>query len=415
MVRYVIVRRLLSISTLTLVVATHKLWFPSTAFPIVPMTAVANSVPLLVDWVFSVGMVALLVGWALVRAKSRFAVALPLGIALCFAVLVLLNQHRAQPWAYLAALGCVLFVGFSPVKAFAGMRLLFIAVYFYSAISKLDFLFLQKMGVLFVETGFEILHINPGLVSPTVKRVCIIGIPIYELLTALALIFPSTRRLGMPMAIVMHIALLVLLGPWGLSHKPAVLIWNLFFIIFAYLLFNRPIAAHTDDLDFGNHQPGILQFGTVGIFSLVLVAPAFEGLGWWDQWPSWSLYADRTEKMELFVRRNRLVDLPPAVRNYVGPSGSNDEWAKLYVEAWAIGETDSPAYPQARFYVGMALDLAHRCKLGKDVRINLYGVPHRMSGSRQAESIVGQEEITKRAKQFYLNAMPRNTTQSEQD
>ena len=133
-------------------------------------------------------------------------------------------------------------------------------------------------------------------------------------------------------------------------------------------------------------------------------APAFGISG-----PSWSLYSDRTEKVELFVKRQRLVDLPADCRPYVGPTGSNDEWGKLYVEHWALGETDTPAYPQSRFYLGTAIAVARRADLGKDIRLNLYSVPNRRNGSRQAETLIGQKQMIERAVEFRFNALPRDS------
>ena len=407
-IRYSTTRRLFAFSTLVLLFVTHKLWFPTSEFPIVPLISLSGTNSVELDWGLSIILVVLLVAWMGIRERSKFAVVVPACIVVVLSALILLNQHRAKPWAYLTGIACILIAGLSPERAFAGLRLLFISVYFYSAISKLDYLFVHKMGQLFIDTGFDLLRINPGLVSKNVRLACIFGIPIFELLTAFALLFRKTRRIGIPMATIMHVGLLALLGPFGLDHKPAVLIWNLFFIAFIILLFNRSHLETDDELDFGQTKTPILKFGAIGILSIALIAPAFESLGWWEQWPSWSLYADRAEKAEVFVRRDRLVDLPPAVRNYFGPSGSNDEWSKLYVEAWAIGETDSPAYPQSRFYLGLAIDLAQRCRLGEDIRVNLYGIPNRWTGSRQAETIVGQDTMVERAMQFRMHALPRS-------
>src|SRR5690606_29386070 len=73
---------------------------------------------------------------------------------------------------------------------------------------------------------------------PAAVRLAAAGLfPVGELLTAAGLVFRRTRVAAIILAFVMHGGLLALLGPWGLDHRPGVLLWNVYFLLQAVILF----------------------------------------------------------------------------------------------------------------------------------------------------------------------------------
>ena len=139
-------QRVMAIGGLLLIGSTWRIWFPVSDFPRVPLLGLARGFPLICDWIGSLLLVAMLVGWAIVPAESANQRRLAFGISLCFVASMILNQQCIQPWAYLTCLACLLFGSCPPARTFACLRWLIISVYFYSAISKFDYQFLHRMG-----------------------------------------------------------------------------------------------------------------------------------------------------------------------------------------------------------------------------------------------------------------------------
>ncbi|MBC7817548.1 MAG: hypothetical protein IAG10_11705, partial [Planctomycetaceae bacterium] len=85
-----------AIAGLTLFAATWKLWTSQTEFPQVPLFGWAESLPLLVDWLaFGVLLGSLVyAAWQPDSRRSWLAFGISLG------VLIVLDQHRLQPWAW---------------------------------------------------------------------------------------------------------------------------------------------------------------------------------------------------------------------------------------------------------------------------------------------------------------------------
>src|SRR5690606_21635833 len=150
------------------------------------------------------------------------------------------------------------------------------------------------------------------------------------------LLFKPLRRTALILAAVMHATLLACLGPWGMDHQPAVLLWNVGFLGQAVLLWvwstrtahgaiavaepvegvgeeakgdvarsvgqgeadsaQRARVSASDDLDEyssnGLHQINrsrhwLGQALATSAVTLAIVLPAFEAWGAWDHWPSW--------------------------------------------------------------------------------------------------------------------------------
>src|SRR5690606_31868401 len=116
--------------------------------------------------------------------------------------------------------------------------------------------------------------LSTAMWSETTRRVLAALFPLGELLVAAALLWPRSRRIGLLLAIVMHIALLLTLGPLGHDQKPAVLLWNVFFIGLVFLLFGRS-ARGVNPAGVGHHP---VQSIAVGLTTFMVLLPC---LSWW--------------------------------------------------------------------------------------------------------------------------------------
>src|SRR5207244_3954765 len=109
-------------------------------------------------------------------------------------------------------------------------------------------------------------------------------------------------------AVLLHLLLLVILGPWGLNHKLGVLVWNAYFIWQDLILFGgrRSMSATVaDDPESVPQTTGALS--ALGLAQGMIVAAALLPLlaptTWFDLWPSWGLYAASAERVSLLVHR----------------------------------------------------------------------------------------------------------------
>lgn len=241
-------RRWFALCALALFAVTWRLWTPQTVFPQIPFFAVLRAVPGWVDWIALAGVIAGLAGLLCASGEQRASVLrVPSvrGFAFLFVaslvILVLLDQHRLQVWAYQFIIIAIVLGAFAGVasseKAFALLRLLVIGIYFWSAISKFDHTFLHSLGPELLRGTLAAFGVEPRWMRSDVAAALSLMFPLAELAVAGLLAVRRTRRFGLIASIGMHGLLLATLGPWGLDHSWGVLLWNIYFIGQNVLLF----------------------------------------------------------------------------------------------------------------------------------------------------------------------------------
>lgn len=400
-----IASRWLALCGLALVGATCPLWTGTTDFPQVPLLAALRPVPLLVDWSLLVSLIA---AWIAVLWKPAPQSAGRVGLliaATALGLLILLNQHRLQPWAWQFLLVGLLIGSAAPAAALSAWRWLAISIYVWSALSKLDVTFFQSHGPFLLEGLFRALG-RPealGLWSETARNRLAAAIPVAELTVAVTLLIPRTRLAGLVGSITMHLVLLLALGPLGHGHQPGVLLWNLFFIGQNLLLFARPAVAGPA---WREQSAGTRLAWAITGFAILL--PALEPFGGWDHWPGWAVYASRPERIYVSVADTDTEQLPEVLQPWLEPAGPFDPWRRLRIDRWSLAAVGAPIYPQDRFAVGVALAVA-RDSSKPDVRITWDSPANRFTGKRTTQVVIGTEAVEKFARRFRLNAQPRSS------
>lgn len=124
-----------------------------------------------------------------------------LGVGLTVAVmswLILGDQLRLQPWVYQFLVMGVLLIALPPRMALGFSRVWIASVYFHSGLSKLDVSFRQGMGPLFVRTAARVFGFgeHPLLASTAGVEATAMAMPAAEIVVAVLLLVPPTRRLG---------------------------------------------------------------------------------------------------------------------------------------------------------------------------------------------------------------------------
>ena len=435
---------------LLLVSATWRLWWPAGEYPLIPWFGLLCGVHASMDRALAIGMVlsgfsvAVLTMREWIQTRRAGAASYDgqhrrgRGIAnavwlSCLAGSVLLDQQRFQVWAW-EFWWLTLFLNLaSPRVALSCCRVLVIGIYAYSAISKLDTGFVQTQGPWLWQgmqraVGFESQAWGPS------SSIGMLTFPMGELLVAIALCFHRMRRWGVAGAWVMHLGLLLALGPWGWDQKPGVLLWNGFFLVSVPLLFwarreiTTGVSATAGSVAF--RSASIVAFRsakgrsfaerktTLGdaLRSLapgerycmaavigLSVWPALSGIGLCDHWPAWAVYSSRPEIVLIQIAEEQVAQLPKSLRPHVGPAQPLSPWRPISIDQWSFAQRHCPIYPQDRYRLAMARHL--ESTYDATFRVTEYSAPDRWTGKRQSREI---ENLAAEGDQrFWFNTLSR--------
>ena len=331
---------------LALIVATWPLWGGKTEFPEVPMWPIAattgnwSTFSLLI--LLMVSAVGLMVCSRRNGDSSRVGKYSAMAALLAGILLVVMNQHRLQPWHWLFLLnvGSLLFV--PPQHLLAVMRHTISTVYVCSALSRITPTPPGSATGMIVRQLLTTLGLT-GLTSnePAFVAICHV-LTSGELLIGLLLLFRKTQCWGCVGAVSLHALLLLALGPLGLNHHAGVLLWNLCFIFIVPTLFwgiDLPQSTIPGG-EFDRRRLATIAvwlFPVSGLFSLA------------DNWPSWQLYSSRPESWILYVHETARSALPVSVQSFISDPAPLDDWCAVKLDRWSLEQTRSPIYPEDRF------------------------------------------------------------------
>ncbi len=327
-----------------------------------------------------------------------------LWMILCIALLfvMLTNQQRIQAWAWQILLYGICFSTFMPAETMIWIRRLTISIYFYSAVSKLDASFLQSHGQVLLDGTLKLLPFEIAL-SESLRTAIVCSFPLVELLIAILLCFRLTRRWGWRLSLVLHLGLILILGPFGLNHHVPVLIWNAFFLLQNSLLFagGNFQSGENGEKNVSRSRSREL-LGRIAM-AIALMFPATEWFNLCDVWPGWGLYASRGAKVQIYIERDDLKKLPTDVVQHCFRTAANPDHARLDLFRWSFAETNAPAYPEDRFLTAVALAVIQNYGV-KDRFVFIYsGTANRWTGDREEVEISDLKTLQRFAEGFWLN------------
>ncbi len=321
------------------------------------------------------------------------------------------------------------------------------SIYGYSALGKLDQQFFHTVGPELL-TGLLSLFTSEGVATAIASnRWCVAVMPVSELTIAIGLLVPLTRRWAGWGAMAMHTTLLATLGPWALNHSGGVLLWNLFLLLQAWLCFARnplPSLCPKSGLTLWSVGQGQTAFQTeaaparsvsegptrhrseepsprlrLGLRSspatFVLIAavllpllertPSGSVATWWDHWLSWALYSPHNSRAEVQIHHSAVGLLPPAWQAYAQAlDDEDDDWCTVDLGRWSLEQRSVPVYPQARFQLGLAIEIGRRLEQtgrGGAIRVKLRSAADRRTGQRTEQWALGSEEVARLARPFW--------------
>lgn len=409
---------LTAMSALALVLATCQLWTPQTVFPQVPVFEIFCSAPAWLDWICLVILSLGLVMIAFSRSSSLSHCGC-MFVLVSLLTLVFLDQHRFQPWAYQLWLFVATWLCFSIRSQIASMRWLMISIYFYSAMGKCDYEFFHSVGQQMLGAMFKLIGQHAAIMPDWLRLGLVCMFPMTELAIAIGLAWPKSRRVAGFLAIGLHLTLILVLGPLGLNHRLGVLIWNAQFAMQAAFLFvskrlSRVNDAPQEQIDMPQRKNWLRSspqtFGML-LIAIAIVMPLTERFGIWDHWPSWALYAPHSSRVRVEVTGPSLKRLPEELVALTNKPASETEegfdWVMIPIDEWSLQTLDTPIYPQSRFQLGVARQIAAQVNSEDQVRVTLLGIASRFTGVRQSEVIQSDAELAKSVKHYWLNARPR--------
>lgn len=407
--RIIWLQRWLALASLVLIGATWPLWTGRHDFPSVPWFSGIKGVPLEVD----AGALALLIfgllGLLVAPPGDGRAVGCMWrrGLLVCIGLgglgLLLLNQHRLQPWMYQFIWLWLIFAVAPRTQILTLWRWMVIGIYFWSAVSKIDATFATTIGAQLIQGLWGAFDLPardmPGETAAQWAWI----FPIGELLAAVALVSRRTWRGGLVISLFMHGGLLVLLGPWAQEQEPGVLLWNIFFIGQNLLLF-------TERGEPGPPEPAMEGAGRLRVKVLMgtfLLLPAVNLWGWLDHWPAWSVYAPGAERVTLVLDPSAAGKLPEEIQKFVSEPDWRDETRVVRTDLWSLGELSAPIYPQGRFRAAVALTIVTRYGLDEEARLVVDSRADRLTGKRIRTEFRGREAIERHAKSYWINTVGR--------
>lgn len=386
---------------LLLMLSTWKLWTRQNDFPTVPLLPI--TIPALVLPVASaiLFLTCLLIIYRSVlnqgtHTTPQGADRRLCGIALISGLIpVLCNQHCLQAWHWLFLVTMLLTVT-SPAQALVpSLRMIIGTLYICSGLSRITTN--PQAGVAGMITR-QLLDLLPGTgpLDPASVNLLCHSLTLIEIVTG-CLLFSTSKlptTLGITLSILMHAALLLALGPFGLNHHAGVLFWNLCFpVIVPILFFNRPSPA-----------PGAAKWPVgallVGVFSV-------SGLfGFADNWPSWQLYSSRPESWTLWIHRTDTPQLPGSLQNWLAAS-SQDNWIPIRLDRLSLQSTGSPLYPEDRFQLAVISEVLRKIPATVQIRVTIEEPHPFLWWTRSSRELPSRLSIEQQHANFLLNSRAR--------
>lgn len=330
------------------VLLSWRLWFGEREFPYAPLIGSIAGFSLPNNIFTFTALIGLIVLAAWPTDFSRYAL-----IALCilFATLIAADQMRLQPWVYQYLFFILLFTLYewsSPnlnrrCDTQSALQTAVAFMYIWAGINKFNHRFLFQTF--------------PWLLSPFDLQMSPNGIAIVaifaatcEMLVGVCFLYKKTRLWGCWGATVLHLIILLLIGPLGLNTNSVIWPWNVVMIGFNWILFSDPLATQKSVSIPLLSQP--LRLLSIFAFGLM---PLLGEIGFWDSYLSFHLYSGAT--------RGAVI------------SGRS-------INQLALQKLNVPLVPERRVYMQIFRTLCSKEGIGSRLNLIEYDRPSRWSGKR---------------------------------
>lgn len=332
------------------ILISYNLWIPDRFFPLIPIFS-SLEIYRFLGWMLLFALISSL--FLLVFYSSRIVLFIAI---LAMLGLVLIDLLRLQPWVYIY-FSIFLFLTVmpkSPEGSLNCIQLICIGVYIWSGVHKINSNFLDMT---FKSTLQTIFSIHEDHIIESLKKLGYL-IPGIEIICGLLLFFKRARRIGVLTAIIIHVSIIIFLGPLGINKNFVVIPWNIAMIIVVFAAFYKSENKIFYDND--NFKTRILRGMTVLLF---WIAPLFNFFSSWDSYLSFSLYSDKVNAYYIAVEESEVYKIDHRLRSYFIKLPNMKGGQLIDIDKWSTTELHVPFYPEDRVFKKLSRSF---CKLGID-------------------------------------------------
>lgn len=343
------------------VLLSYNLWAGQRWFPKAPLFDGWLSISAPYDYINLILLIALII-LVFISNSKLFSY---LFILFCF-YLWLDDQNRLQPWFYNYVLIITILLFYKQrvdepnnyTSVFISLQLLVALIYVFSGLQKFNSHFISDTYCWLIEP------LNSMVSARQFSLILKFGklVPYFELLLGLGLLIKPTRYIVLPLVIIMHLILLLLLGPLGNDYNSVVWPWNLTMIALNLLLFANVERERFFDV-------AILFKGAsfYVVMTLMFIFPIFSFQNKYDSYLSSSLYSGNTHNCTIILSNKAYDKLPYYIRNFVT---INDDYNTLNTKRWCITELNTPCIPEYRVFSNVRRYLINATQTtGNDVKM----------------------------------------------
>lgn len=332
----------------------YKTWIAERVYPVIPPVDIFKNVPdFLHQFLFGFSLLVLL---AILCLKINRWLLIALFISEIISCS--LDVVRWQPWEYmyLCFLLLVIVSFYKPKNILLLSHLFLISIYLFSGLHKMNRDFLSSVWL----NMFLVDFLGLSMEFILKYRLFFAGliIPVTEIILAIVLLISNSKRKISYLLIVMHLSVLVLIGPFGLKYNSVIWPWNLAMICILIIVYSKPFESVNKNSIVPNLPWLVLWF----------VMPVFSFFGGWYQYFSFNLYSGKGNQMYVCISENE-KELKP----YFEPKNYNLCKGKecVNLQNWALEEIKSVPIPEIEIYRKIGVYLKQ--KYAKDnVKIILY-------------------------------------------
>jgi hypothetical protein len=146
----------------------------------------------------------------------------------------------------------------------------------------------------------------------------------------------------------------------------------------------------------------------MAVTAAAVVAPALESIGWWDHWPSWSVYSSRPAIVQTYVNESAVDRLPPSLQPFVAPPAPLQSWREVNFDRWSYDRLYVPPYPQERWKLAHAAAVFRAAGLSEEFKATVQVREGWWSRNRKTIELEGADAVNERLSRFWLNVRPRS-------
>lgn len=354
---------LVSIGLVVGILLSKPLWLGPRSIDPVPVSAHLQLIPLWIHALFAYTVMSALM-WSLFAKRSRPSLLICGALAI---PLFALDQLRWQPWVYIYTLVlCVVTWANSGqktlLKSTRAQELLcwiFGSVYLYSGLQKATTRFLTDAWPWMIE---PITHLPILETSSHFLWIFGLCVPFIETTLGIGLLITRTRRLSAHCLIMMHVFILLVLGPIGHNWNKVVWPWNIVMIGLLFLVKNTRSSSPAPNI-FSKKYP--LFQGSILV--LTLIAPGLSFFNAWDMYLSFALYSGNTDELRVYTDTSTASRIDNRLEDHLVPL--EDGRILIDVNTWTEAELGVLPYPERRVLRALAQSLCR--KLPTDGRFQL--------------------------------------------